>query len=372
MPTAPLDRAADAMRAAGVDALLLGPGADLRYLTGYHALPLERLTLLVARADGAHALVVPSLERPRAEAVGLPEGVRIVDVGETGNPFEVVRGLLEDLGSAPVLGVGDRLWSAFLLALQAVLPEASWLPASTVTAEVRMRKSAPEVEALRRAGAAIDRVHLRVPGMLRAGRTEDEVGREIADAILAEGHQEVAFVIVASGPNGASPHHDTSGRVLEPGDPVVVDIGGSLDGYGSDCTRDYLVGGAHPPEGYLEAHTALERAQEAACAAVRPGVTAAAIDAAARDVLTEAGYGEAFVHRTGHGIGLEEHEEPWIVAGNDLALGPGMTFSVEPGVYLPGRFGMRIEDIVVVTQDGAERLNRLPRTPVVTTAAVVA
>ncbi len=379
MPTRPLDRAAgamSAMSAAGVDALLLGPGADLRDLTGYHALPLERLTLLVVRTDGAHRLVVPSLERPRAEAAaagGLMDGVEIVDVGETEDPFPLVAGMLEGLGSgAPVLGVGDRLWSSFLLRLQAALPGATWRPASTVTRELRMRKSPPEVEALRRAGAAIDRVHRRVPDLLRAGRTEEDVGRRIADAILEEGHDEVAFVIVASGPNGASPHHETSARVLAPGDPVVVDIGGSLDGYGSDCTRSYVVAGAPPPDGYLEAHAALERAQEAACAAVRPGVTAAAVDAAARDALDAAGYGEAFVHRTGHGIGLEEHEEPWIVAGNDLVLEPGMTFSVEPGVYLPGRFGMRIEDIVVVTQDGAERLNRLPRTPVVTTAAVAA
>jgi Xaa-Pro aminopeptidase len=357
-----LERARAAMTERGVDALLIGPGADLRYLVGYHALPLERLTLLVARADGRHALVVPTLERARAQAAPLPAGLDLVDVGETDDPHEAVRGALDGVGTGPVLGVGDRLWATFLLGLQAALPDARWVRASTVTRELRMRKDGEELAALRRAAQAIDRVHAAVPGLLAVGRAEAEIGRDIADAILAEGHEAVNFVIVASGPNGASPHHETGERRLQPGDAVVVDIGGSLDGYCSDCTRNYVVG--DPPAGYADAHAALERAQAAACAAVRPGVTAAAVDAAARDVLTEAGYGERFIHRTGHGIGLEEHEEPYIVAGNTLRLEPGMAFSIEPGIYVPGAFGLRIEDIVVVTDQGHERLNTLTRGPV--------
>ncbi|MBW3601081.1 MAG: Xaa-Pro peptidase family protein [Actinobacteria bacterium] len=357
-----LARASEAMAAAGVDALLLGPGADLRHLTGYHALALERLTLLVARADGRHTLLVPRLERPRAEAAGVPEGVELRDFAETDDPYALAAAALTDLPPRPTLGAGDRLWSTFLLGLQESIPAASWLRASTVTRALRMRKTSHEVEALRRAARAIDRVHAGVPRLLRPGRSEREVGRDIADRILAEGHERVNFVIVASGPNGASPHHETGARRLRAGDGVVVDIGGTMDGYCSDCTRDYVVG--RSPEGYADAHTALEAAQEAACAAVRPGATAASVDAAARDLLTDAGYGDLFVHRTGHGIGLEEHEEPYIVAGNDLALEPGMTFSVEPGVYLPARFGQRIEDIVVVTDAGGERLNTLDRAPV--------
>lgn len=348
------------MAAAGVDALLVGPGADLRYLLGYHALPLERLTLLVVRADGAHALIVPQLERPRAEQSGAADLVDVHDFGETDDPFALVARLLDGVPPDATLGVGDRLWATFLLGLQAVRPEARWTRAGAVMRELRMRKSAAEVAVLRRAAQAIDRVHARVPGMLRPGRTEAEVGRDIADAIVDEGHQVVNFVIVGSGPNGASPHHEISDRVLAAGDAVVIDIGGTIDGYCSDCTRDYVVG-SEAPMGYAQAHEALELAQAAACEAVRPGVTAEAVDAAARDLLTDAGYGEAFVHRTGHGIGLEEHEEPYIVAGNDLVLEPGMAFSIEPGVYLPGRFGMRIEDIVVVTEDGCERLNQLDR-----------
>ena len=350
-----------ALAPADVGALLVGPGADLRYLTGYSALEMERLTLLVVRADGRARLVVPTLERPRAEAAGLPPAVEVVDVGETGDPFTAVVDALGDAATER-LGVGDRLWSTFLLRLQDRLPSASWIPASTVTRELRMVKDDAELDALRRAGQAIDRVHARVPSLLAPGRTEAEVGRDIARAIVEEGHDEVAFVIVASGPNGASPHHETSDRVLGDGDAVVVDIGGFVDGYASDCTRSYVVG--EPPDGYLDAHAALVAAQEAAVAAVRPGIAAEAVDAAARSVLADAGLAEAFVHRLGHGIGLEVHEDPYLVAGNSLPLRAGMTFSVEPGVYLQGRYGMRVEDIVVVTDDGAQRLNLGPREPV--------
>ena len=358
-----LRRAAEQMRALDVDALLIGPGADLRYLSGYAALPLERMTLLVARADDIHTLIVPELERPRAEAMDLPDDLEVRDFAETQDPVDLVASACAPLGPSPRLGVGDRLWATFLLAIQHALPtRASYLPASTVTRELRMRKGPEEIDALRRAGQAIDRVHARVPGLLRPGRTEAAVGADIADLILAEGHEQVSFVIVGSGPNGASPHHELSDRALEPGDAVVVDIGGTLDGYGSDCTRDYLVG--HAPLGYMDIHATLEAAQQAACDIAAPGVTAEAVDAAARDVLNEAGLGGYFIHRTGHGIGLEEHEEPYIVAGNELPLEPTMTFSIEPGVYLPDRFGMRIEDIVVVTHDGIERLNTGERRPV--------
>jgi len=359
-----LDRAAATMGADGVDALLVGPGANLRYLIGYDAPLLERLTLLLARADGDHALVVPRLEAPRARDAGLDEHVDLVVVDETDDPFALVADRLAALGRRPRLALGDRLWATFVLGLQEALPGASWVRASTVTAPLRMRKDAAEVDALRRAGRAIDRVHASVGDLLRPGRTEAEVAADIGERILAEGHEAVSFIVVASGPNGASPHHEPGQRRLAVGDPVVVDIGGTVDGYGSDCTRDYVVGGPDAaPEGYLAAHRVLEEAQDAACRAVRPGVPAEEIDAVARAHLAAAGYGEAFVHRTGHGIGLEEHEEPYLVEGNRTPLAEGMAFSVEPGIYLEGRFGQRIEDILVVTADGAERLNRRDRAP---------
>lgn len=345
-----------------VDALLVGPGADLRYLTGYAAPPLERLTLLIARATGGHRLVVPALERPRAAAHPLPADLELVAWGESDDPYAAVADALDGLPDDPVLGVGDRLWATFLLDLQQLRPHARWVRASTVTGPLRMRKSPEEVAALRRAGAAIDRVHARLAELVRPGRTEREIAGAIGDAMLAEGHDAVDFAIVASGPNGASPHHEPGDRVVGAGDAVVVDIGGPVEGWYSDCTRNVVVG--TPPPGYQDAYTALLRAQETAVAAVRPGVPAAAVDDAARAVLAEAGLADAFIHRTGHGIGLEVHEEPYIIAGSDLPLEEGMTFSVEPGVYLPGRFGIRIEDIVAVTADGAERLNTTDRQPI--------
>jgi Xaa-Pro aminopeptidase len=232
--------------------------------------------------------------------------------------------------------------------------------AGPIVRELRMRKDAAEIDALREAGAAIDRVHARVPELLRAGRTEAEVGADIATAIVEEGHVTADFVIVASGPNGASPHHDVSDRVIESGDVVVVDIGGPIAaGYNSDSTRTYSVG--EPRDADVAAtYRVLQEAQQAAVDAVRPGATAESIDAAARDVITAAGFGEFFIHRTGHGIGLDVHEEPYIVSGNELILEPGMAFSVEPGIYQEGRWGARIEDIVVVTEGGVESFNQRP------------
>jgi Xaa-Pro aminopeptidase len=252
------------------------------------------------------------------------------------------------------------MWAEQAFALRAALPDTRQQLAGAVLSGLRLRKSPAEVAALRQAGAAIDAVHAGMGRWLRPGRTEAQVAADIATAIREAGHASADFVTVASGPNGASPHHGTSDRVIEPGDPVVVDIGGTMpSGYCSDSTRTYLAGGP-APAGFVESYEVLQRAQRAAVAAVRPGVTAEAVDAAARDILTAAGYGEAFLHRTGHGIGLDVHEEPYIVAGNRLRLEPGMAFSIEPGVYLQGRHGARIEDIVVCTADGAERLNRRP------------
>jgi Xaa-Pro aminopeptidase len=360
-----LDRARKAAGAAGLDALLVSPGADLRYLTGYAARPLERLTCLVVSEASDPLLFVPRLERPAAEASpagGLGLEIRAWD--ETDDPYALVAAVVP---AARAIAVDDHMWAEKVLAFRRALPLADQRLAGEILRELRMRKSAEEVEELRRAGQAIDRVHERVPEWLRVGRTERQVGKDIADSIITEGHVRVDFVIVASGPNGASPHHDTSDRVIQPGDPVVVDIGGTTEaGYCSDETRTYTVG--EPPADFLAYYDVLLAAQIAACDAVRPGTTCAAIDAVARDVIAGAGYGDYFVHRTGHGIGLESHEDPYIVAGNDLPLEPGMTFSIEPGIYLPHRHGARIEDIVACTETGADRLNMRPRELAILTA----
>ena len=356
----PASRLAEAARAAGksgLDALLLTPGPDLRYVAGYDAHALERLTCLAVPAEGDPFLVVPRLELPAAQASpagGL--GLELVPWDETGDPYALVA---MRLGQPAAVGLSDRMWALMVLRFRAALPEARQELASTALGPIRARKSPAEVAALRAAGAAIDRVHAQVPGWLRAGRTEAQVAADIAEAIIAEGHCQADFTIVASGPNAASPHHAASDRVLRAGDAVVVDIGGTMPtGYCSDCTRTYVIG--EPPSDFAAYYQVLKDAQDAACAAVRPGVTAESIDAAAREPITKAGYGEYFIHRTGHGIGLETHEDPYIVPGNTEPLSPGHAFSVEPGIY-PGPHGARIEDIVVCTENGAERLNLVTR-----------
>jgi Xaa-Pro aminopeptidase len=356
-PADRLELAAAAAAQAGIGVLLLTPGPDLRYLTGYDTHPSERLTCLAVPADGPPFLVTPQLEM--RSVLASPAGALGLDIAgwdETDDPYAMVA---DRLGRPETAGLADQMWAMMVLRFRDALPATRPVLASAALRGLRIRKSAAEVAALRAAGEAIDRVHQQVPGWLRPGRTERDVAADVAAAITAEGHTRADFVIVASGPNAAKPHHEPGGRVLTDGDAVVVDIGGTMpSGYCSDCTRTYVIG--EPPPEFAGYYQVLKSAQEAACAAVRPGVTAAAVDAAAREPIDAAGYGQYFVHRTGHGIGLETHEDPYIVAGNAETLVPGMAFSVEPGIY-PGPHGARIEDIVVCTADGCERLNNASR-----------
>lgn len=349
-----LEAAQEAARHAGIDALLITPGPDLLYLTGYHAIALERLTCLVVPADGEPMLVAPDLEVPAAKASPLGVvGVPIRGWAETDDPYALVATLVP---RAVTVALADSMTAGAVLRLRDAMPNAHQQLGGPVLRELRMIKSVQEIEYLRQAGRAIDSVHEQVPDLLRPGRTEREVGDDIAEAILAAGHTTVDFVIVASGPNGASPHHEVSDRRVTVGDTVVVDIGGTMEtGYCSDSTRTYALGNA--PDDFLGYYAVLLEAQRRAVESVRPGVTAESVDTVARDAITEAGYGDRFIHRTGHGIGLETHEEPYIVQGNTELLRAGMAFSVEPGIYLPDRHGARIEDIVVVTADGVEVLN---------------
>ncbi|TCC32790.1 M24 family metallopeptidase [Kribbella speibonae] len=353
-----LDRAREAAAGTG---LVIAPGSDLRYLIGQPGGSFERLTALVIPADGAPALVVPKLEAPGFD--GLEElGVEVLTWVDGVDPYDLAA---ERLGGAERVAVSDFTPALHVFGIRDAVPKAEQVLAGPIVRELRMRKDAAEIAALRKAGAAIDRVHARVGEWLRPGRTEAEVGADIAAALVEEGHTEADFVIVGSGPNGASPHHALSDRVIETGDVVVVDIGGPVaEGYNSDSTRTYAVG--NPRDADVAAtYTVLQEAQQAAVDAVRPGATAESIDAAARDVITAAGFGDYFIHRTGHGIGLDVHEEPYIVAGNDLRLEEGMAFSIEPGIYQAGRWGARIEDIVVVTADGVESMNNQPHDLVV-------
>jgi Xaa-Pro dipeptidase len=357
-----LERAREAAAKAGVDALLVSPGSDLRYLLGVGGESFERLTCLVLPAAGSSAvptLVVPALERPGFDHV--PTDDLGVDVATWVDGEDAYGLAYRRLGGSPGrVAVTDMMSALHVLGLRAGAPDAEQVLAGPVLRELRMRKDNAELTALRIAGEAIDRVHANMGEWLRPGRTEAEVGADITEAIVAEGHTCAEFVIVGSGPNGASPHHDVSDRVIQAGDVVVVDIGGPVpSGYNSDSTRTYVLGEPSEPD-VVSVYTVLQRAQQAAVDVVRPGVTAETVDAAARQIIADAGFGDYFIHRTGHGIGLDVHEEPYIIKGNALPLEPGMAFSVEPGIYLPGRWGARIEDIVVVTDHGVASLNNQP------------
>jgi Xaa-Pro aminopeptidase len=346
-------QASEALRARGLAALLLSPSADLAYLAGYRIHTSERLTCLVIGADGESALVVPELESPRAKAAAPDLQQRTW--AETDDPYAVVAALITAPGD---VAVADQMWSLFVLRLQAALDGRGFQLASLITRGLRMRKDAYEREALRAVSAAADRAFPRLLQSEFAGRTEREVGAELATLLREEGHDEVTFTIVASGPNGASPHHETGDRRISRGDAVVLDFGGTRDWYCSDITRSVHVGDGVNDE-VRRVHDVVRRSQEAGYAAARTGATAASVDAASRRVIDDAGYGERFIHRTGHGIGLDGHEHPYLVRGNDEPLEPGMAFSIEPGIYIPGRFGIRIEDIAILGDDGrAEPLNR--------------
>ena len=350
-------RALEAAETAGLAGLLVSPGPDLAYLTAYRPPPLERLTLLVLTPSIDPTLVVPTLERPLAERVAGALGLLTVRDwrDSTDDPYAIVAAMLGPGRYA----VTDRTWASHLLALERVAPDRSFVAASEVVPLLRAVKDADEIERLRFAANAADATFTDVISLPFAGRAETEVAADLDRLLRDHGHERVDFIIVGSGPNAASGHHEPGERRIEPGDAVVLDFGGMRDDYCSDITRTVFVG--EPMDEERDVYSIVRAAQQAAFEAVRPGVAAQDVDRAARAVITEAGYGERFVHRTGHGIGLEVHEPPYIVEGNATPLEPGMTFSDEPGIYLEGRFGVRIEDQVAVTAEGAERLNDATR-----------
>jgi Xaa-Pro aminopeptidase len=354
-----LQRAAAEASARDVDALLITPSTDYTYLLGYAAPAMERLTCLILPADGPASLVLPHLEEPlaRHELGELADDLAIVPWDEAEDPFWVVRDLLA--AGALRIGVQDQMWARFVLRLRAALDPAELVEAGPALSALRRIKSPDEIARLRGAAQAADEAMDRIRGERLSGKTERQVSAGIRALLLAAGHESADFAIVGSGPNSASPHHEPGDRVISAGDAVVLDIGGFRDGYGSDTTRTVFVG--PPPVEFAELYAVLHEAQAAACAAIAPGVPAQEIDRAARRIITAAGFGESFIHRTGHGIGMETHEEPYIVEGNDEALQPGHAFSVEPGIYLEGRWGARIEDIAICTADGGEVLNQSSR-----------
>ena len=348
-------RASEAAEAAGLAGLLVSPGPDLAYLTGHAPPPLERLTLLLLVVGRDPVLVVPALERPSAEDAPGSSGLELVDWRDADDPYRVVAKVLP----AGRYAVTDQTWASHLLALDLATADCLFVAAGAILPLLRAVKDADEVERLRAAARAADATFSDVVGLAFAGRSELEVAGELERLLRSHGHRRVDFTIVGSGPNGASPHHGSGTRTIAPGDVVVMDFGGVLDDYCSDITRTVVVG--EPSDEVRRVYDVVRAAQQAAFDAVRPGVPAQDVDRAARSLIEEAGYGERFVHRTGHGIGLEVHEPPYIVEGDTTPLEAGMTFSDEPGIYLERRFGVRIEDQVVVTPEGGERLNEASR-----------
>lgn len=340
------------MRQLDVDVALLSVGPELPYLTGYEAMPLERLTMLVLPLDESPTLLVPQLEAPRV--VERPEVFSVRPWGETEDPIDLVAGLV---GAAENLAISDRTWARFVIDLQHAMPGRSWRRTDRVVGPVRAVKDSAEIEALQAAGAAADRVarQLQTGDIPLLGRTEAEVSADIGRRLIDEGHHKVNFAIVAAGPNAASPHHEPGAHAIEAGEAVLCDFGGTMHGpggvgYCSDMTR--VVGVGSVPADLERAYASLLAAQRAAVASATVGATCESVDAVARHALTDDGWGEWFIHRTGHGIGIEEHEDPYIVVGNDEVLAPGHAFSVEPGVYVPGQWGIRLEDIVIASDAG--------------------
>ena len=351
-----LERARQAMRAQGVDVALLSLGLDMPYLTGYNAMPLERLTMLVLPANGDAVMVIPRLEAPRVKP--MPNVFSLFPWNETDDPVAITAELVRSVApSSRVIAVGDQMWARFLVDLMPLLPNTQYRRSVDVIGSLRMRKDSAEIEALRAAGSAVDIIagDLQAGRIALVGRTEAQVSADLSARIIAQGHDVVNFAIVAAGENAASPHHHPGSRVIQPNEIVLCDFGGTMNGYCSDITRCVYTG--EPSSEVAEAYAVLFEAEAAAVRAATVGTPCEEVDAVARRVITAAGFGEYFIHRTGHGIGLDAHEDPYIVSGNSLALEAGHAFSIEPGIYMPGKWGMRLEDIVVATVDGPDSMN---------------
>ncbi|MFJ7344867.1 aminopeptidase P family protein [Streptomyces sp. NPDC101110] len=352
-----MERAARTAAEAGLAGLLVAPGPDLVWLTGYTPPAVtERLTLLVLAAGQDPVLVVPALEAPDAHRAAGAAALTLRDWTDDKDPYAATAALL---GTSGRFGISDNAWALHLLALQQAMPGSSYASLTEALPMLRAVKDAAELDLMAAAGAAADATFEEIRNVPFAGRREAEVAADLDRLLRRHGHEQVDFTIVASGPNGADPHHEAGDRVIARGDMVVLDFGGLRDGYGSDTSRTVHVG--EPTDEERRVHDVVREAQEAGFRAVRPGAACQDVDRAARRVIADAGYGEYFIHRTGHGIGVTTHEPPYMIEGEERPLVPGMCFSVEPGVYLPGRFGVRIEDIVTVTEDGGRRLNTTPR-----------
>lgn len=351
-----VNRAQGLIAEAGIDWLLIGPSADLVYLSDYDAHVSERLNLLMIPAEGSPSLVVPTLESPLVGKAGELAAIQTWNDGE--NPIDLVASVIGD-ATGKRIAVGNHLWSAFLMRMQAALPGGSWEEAVPILRDMRMSKDEIEYAKLLEVSRRTDEAweEFLVSGPI-SGLTETEAMARLKAITNSKGIV-CGGGICASGPNSASPHHHTGDRVIQPGDAVIFDWGGTFEHYHSDVTRTTFIG--EPTEEFVRVYNIVREANQATLEAVKPGVALQELDRAARKVITDAGYGPAFLHRVGHGLGMEIHEEPYLVEGNELPLQVGMVFSDEPGIYLEGKFGVRIEDSVICLADGGKRLNEATR-----------
>ncbi|MEA2582789.1 MAG: hypothetical protein QOF33_874 [Thermomicrobiales bacterium] len=351
-----LRRAQAELERQGVDLLLIGPGSDLFYLTGFKAHLSERLNLLGLPRQGQPFLILPVLEAPNAQD---RRDLVAIHAWEESQPPSELAARLAGPVDGKTIAVGDQLWSVFLLRLQNAMPSARWTPALNVMRALRMQKDAHEVDVMREVSRLTDEAWAEfIEGGPISGLTETQAMERLQSSMHKRGLAG-DFGICASGPNSASPHYHTGDRVIQQGDVVIFDWGATLDGYNSDITRTVFVG--EPTDEFRRVYEIVSRANQATLEAVKPGVPCERLDQVARTIITEAGYGPQFLHRVGHGLGLDVHEEPYLVSGNHMPLAPGMVFSDEPGIYLEGKFGVRIEDAVVCTEEGGVRLNEASR-----------
>jgi Xaa-Pro dipeptidase len=357
-----LDKLTASLRTSGLSAVALNPGPTLTYLTGVAFHLMERPVVLLVAADKDPVLILPELELPKVDL--FPYKIQAFAYGE--NPSEwndVFRKAVQSLGlDGKRIGVEPRQMRLLEFShVKAGAPEADYPDASDVLSGLRLRKDKAEVDAMRKAvKIAQDGLKATLP-QIKIGMTEREVASELVMQLLKHGSDsELPFApIVSAGPNAANPHASPSERKLQGGDLLVVDWGAAYGGYISDLTRTFAVG--EVDDECMKIHKIVQESNAAGRAAGKPGVPCANVDKAARDVIEAAGYGKYFTHRTGHGIGMEGHEEPYMRGDNMQLLEPGMAFTVEPGIYLTNRNGVRIEDNVVVTETGAEVLSDMPR-----------
>lgn len=348
------------MREQAIDLVCLGPGAHLEWLLGLHPHADER-PLLYCTTQDRDGFLMPALE---AESLRAHTEIAFFEWADEEGPEAALSDLLDDLNAHATrsMVLDETMRADFAALVQDRLMNAKRQFTESTVGALRMRKDEAAYKTLKKNAQLADRALHAAWAMMKPGLREEEVGAVIKDSFLSQGAKPL-FVIIGAGANGAFPHHQTGATALKSGDAVVMDIGAGMDGYSSDITRMAVIG--NPPEGYAEVHDVVERAVQAALAAAKPGVAAKVVDQAARDVITDAGYGEYFVHRTGHGLGTEVHEPPYITASSDTILDEGMVFSIEPGIYLPGRFGIRLEEIVILRKDGPEVLSDLPRDVVI-------